>query len=194
MWDQWKRTTRFINSARLALGREHRLWSTLELEGEGTASIRSQLGTSDYQIKLDEHRNALIDEDILCAMALLYSYSIAENAVAEKLGKDTTEIGQIEAWGQALLDKASRSWGDVMHGKAGIVEVTVYRNAIAHGAKSFDARHVNRMMNVPHAPRWKQGDVIAMTYDLLKTFRARLKSLLRQGEVKQLNAVELERP
>ena len=192
MWDQWKRTTQFVNSARLALSRESLLWSSLEIADETTARLRSQFGRSEYEVRLDEHRKALADEDILCAMALLHSYAIAESAVAEKLGKETDEIGQIEVWGQKILDAASKDWSDVMDGKAGIVELTVYRNAIAHGSKSFEARHVNRMRNVPSTPTWKEGDVISMNHDLLKTFRARLKSLLRRGEVKQMNAEELK--
>ena len=110
----------------------------------------------------------------------------------DNLKKAQDELGQIEVWGQQILDDASSSWSDVMDGKAGIVELTVYRNAIAHGAKTFEARHVKRMKNIPHIPPWKEGDTISMNYDLLKTFRARLKSLLRRGEVKQLTAAELK--
>ncbi len=191
MWDEWKRTTRFIHSARIALTREHRLWSSLEIADEKTAKLRTQLGTAEYEIGLAQHRNALSDEDILCSMALLHSYAIAESAAAAKLGKDTEDIGQIETWGQRILERVSREWDDVMDGKAGIVEVTVYRNAIAHGARVFEERHVNRMKNVPHSPAWKQGDPITVTYDLLKTFRARLKSLVRQGDVNPLTFEQL---
>lgn len=191
MWDQWKRTTRFINSARLALNREHRLWCTLEIEDEAAASLRAQLGTSDYRIGLDAHRNALNDEHMLCAMALLFSYAIAESAAAEKLGKETDDLGQVESWGQTILSNASRDWLDVLGGKAGIVEVTVYRNAIAHGATNFEARHVNRLKGASSVPMWKEGDPIVIDHELLKNFRARLKSLLRMGEVEQLTHEEL---
>lgn len=118
-------------------------------------------------------------------MALLYSFAIAEAAVAKKLGVETDVLGQIESWGQSLLSLASHDWSNVTGGKAGVVEVAIYRNALAHGAVVFEPRHINRLANVPHVPAWKVGDPIVMDYELLKTCRSRLKSLMRFGEIEQ---------
>ena len=182
MWDQWARTTRFLQSARIALARESRLWETLELD-EAAATLRVAFGATTYAINADGHRKAVGDEHLLCAMILLYSYAIAESAAASKLSVDTDKLGPIENWGQQLLTSAGNDWTDVLDGKPGIAEVAVYRNAISHGAAAFESRHVNRMANVGASPAWSAGDPVRLDYDLLKTLRSRLKSLVRSAGI-----------
>jgi len=191
MWSEWKRTTRFVSSVRLALARETQLWSSLELEEDSPAVIDTTLGTSQYRVNLDAHLNAIKDEHLLCAMALLYSYAVAEAAVAEKLGRETDALGQVEARGRELLVAATRDWADVLDGKTGIVEVAVVRNALAHGCSTYEQRHHNRVASAGHAPTWNVGDPIILTFETLKSYRSRLKSLVRMGEASELTEVQI---
>jgi hypothetical protein len=183
MWDRWARTTRFLESARLALGREGRLWDTLEVVDPKTPLTAVADGT-EYRVDVAEHRAAIADDNLFYAMVLLYSYATAEGAAAEKLNSATDSLGQIEIWSQRLLEQAGAGWTSVLDGKAGIIEVAIYRNAIAHGATRFDQRHVNRFTNCGASPTWNVDDLIVLDYEKMKLFRSRLKSLLRVGQVK----------
>ncbi len=194
MREDWKRMTRFLESVRIALAREIRLWETLQLENPAQAKIRSLQGNTEYQVTLDGHRFAISDEPLMHGMVLLYSYALAESGAAMKLGKTTADLGVIESWSDQLVTQSGNDWNQVLGGKQGIVEVAVYRNAIGHGCSTFEDHHFNRVDNAGgpgSPPSWHVGDTISLDYETLKAFRSRLKSLLRVGEVES-PAAEIE--
>ena len=183
MWDEWGRMTRYMESARIALLREKNLWNSLELQDSKNAKVHVVNGAFEYQVSLDEHHSAISDEWLFCAQILVYSYALAEGAASDKLGCNAAEIGGVEAWGKRLLDASGNAWNDVLTELAGIIEVSIIRNAISHGQREYTQSNFDRMRNVGVTPSWVVGDSIALNYELLKEYRNRLKSLLRLGGI-----------
>lgn len=179
MWNEWGRVTRFLNSTRIAFAREQALWQTLELADRSTARIHTVSGPAAYRVSLDDHVRALGDEHLLHSAVLVYSYTLAESTIADILGQSTRDFGGIEDWGQRLLDRIGRSWTDVLDGKAGLVEVAVIRNALAHGIERMDQSGINRMTAAGSTSGWSLGDSVEVSSDRLRLYRDRLRSLLR---------------
>ncbi|WP_144329367.1 hypothetical protein [Tepidimonas charontis] len=185
IWTEWGRLTRFLESARIAFARESQLWESLELADASSAKIRTENGKATYQVSLEQHRQAVSDTWLLNASILLSYYALAEAAAADKLGlDDVTDVGGIEVWGQRLLDAAAANWHDVKDGKAGAVEVAVVRNAIAHGDRTYTQRSINRLQAAGVQVSVSPGAPLQLDYTALHEYRARLKSLLRVGQVR----------
>jgi hypothetical protein len=79
-----------------------------------------------------------------------------------------------------LLQAADRTWEDVAGGEAGAVEVAVVRNAFAHGSRVIDAPAEQRLRRAGATHRIA-GDPVLLTYDDVRLFRERLRSLLNAG-------------
>lgn len=185
VWSEWGRLTRFLESARIAFAREHELWGALELADTVSAKIRVKNGEASYQASLIQHREAVSDGWLLHASALLWYYALAEAAAAVKLSvDDIADIGGIEVWGQRLLDAANADWIDVKAGKAGAVEVAVVRNTIAHGERCYSQRGINRLLAAGAVNAAQPGASVVVDYSTLHEYRARLRSLLRVGQVR----------
>lgn len=185
IWTEWGRLTRFLESARIAFARESKLWESLELADATSAKIRTENGKATYQATLAQHREAVSDALLLNASVLLSYYALAEAAAADKLGlDDVSDVGGIEVWGQRLLDAAGASWQDVKDGKAGAVEVAVVRNAIAHGDRTYTQRGINRLQAAGVQVSINPGAPLQLDYASLHEYRARLRSLLRVGQVR----------
>lgn len=185
IWEEWGRLTRFLESARIAFARESKLWESLELTDASSAKIRTENGKATYQATLKQHRQALSDTWLLYASLLLSYYALAEAAAADKLGlDDVTDVGGIEVWGQRLLDAAAANWQDVKDGKAGAVEVAVVRNTIAHGDRTYTQRGINRLQAAGGQVSVSPGSPLQLDYAALHEYRARLRSLLRVGQVR----------
>lgn len=185
IWTEWGRLTRFLESARIAFARESKLWESLELADASSAKIRTENGKATYQASLEQHRQAVSDTWLLYASLLLSYYALAEAAAADKLGlDDVTDVGGIEVWGQRLLDAAAANWQDVKDGKAGAVEVAVVRNTIAHGDRTYTQRGINRLQAAGGQVSVSPGSPLQLDYAALHEYRARLRSLLRVGQVR----------
>jgi hypothetical protein len=182
LWSEWGRLTRFLESARIALARESRLWQTLELQNAADAKVRVDAAGAAYEVTLDQHRAALGDDWLLFAQVLIYSYALAESAAADKLGFPQVPDGGIEVWGRQLLTVAGNAWADVKDGQAGCVEVAVVRNIIAHGDQVYSPASINRLAAAGIAGK-QPGYPVLLDYAILREYRARLKSLLRAGQV-----------
>ena len=185
VWSEWGRLTRFLESARIALARESDLWGSVEVTDSASVSIRSNQEGMTYQASLEQHRQAAADSWLLHASILLSYYALAEGAAAEKQGiDDAAAIGGIEVCGQRLLDAAGSSWQEVKGGKGGAVEVAVIRNTIAHGERHYTQRGVNRLKVAGVETPAAAGNPIELDYPSLHEYRARLRSLLRLGQVR----------
>ena len=75
---------------------------------------------------------------MLLASVLIHSYALAEDAAAERLGGDARDFGGIEDWGARPLATTGSAWDSLKEGRAGAVEVSVVRNAYAHGGRRID--------------------------------------------------------
>lgn len=183
-FDEWGRLTRFLESARLAFARERNLWSSLDLAAPSDIEISAPVHQGRYKIGLEQHLLAVGDEEMLYVAVLIHSYALAESAAGASLGVDVRTIGRIEDWGHQLLAANGRTWADVTGGKGGAVEVAVVRNALAHGRRTVDAKASLRLNNAGVHGR-RAGSPIALSYSLVRDYRARLRGLLTAGGIRR---------
>ena len=182
VWQEWRRLTRFLESARLAFARERNLWTSLELRSADEVKLSAATPHGPYKIGLQQHLDAVRDEEMLFASALIHSYALAETAAAERLGSDARDFGGIEDWGTQLLATTGSTWVALKDGLAGAVEVAVFRNAYAHGGRRIDESAANRLQAVGMTSP-ARGDVVVLDYGTVKVFRGRLRTLMDRGGV-----------
>jgi len=182
VWVEWGRITRFLESARLAFARERDLWTSAEFEDREEVRLVSANGRRSYSVSLEQHVEAVNDEQTLYASVLIHSYAIAEAAAARKLGVDSRTFSGIEDWGERLLEANAKGWDRVADGRAGLVEVAVIRNAFAHGTHLMGRQGQSRLARAG-APGRHAASPVTLSYDELRVFRGRLKSLLNAGSV-----------
>lgn len=183
LWDTWAELTRFLESARLAFARERALWQSLELANRDQARLKVRVGNGWYKARLDQHVEAVLDEEMLYASVLIHSYALAESAAIDALGLERAQ-GGIEVWGGQLLAGAGSSWAAIRDGEAGAVEVAVVRNAFAHGTRRIDVAASQRLARA-HGPSRSAGSSVSLTYEDLRTYRGRLASLLNEGGLRR---------
>jgi hypothetical protein len=155
LWDTWVELTRFLESARLAFARESALWESLELANREQAKLKVKVGSGWYKARLDQHVQAVRDEEMLYASVLIHSYALAESAAIDSLGL-VRASGGIETWGLRLLQLAGADWCVVKDGERGAVEVAVVRNAFAHGTRCIDAAAAKRLTVAGASTRGKE--------------------------------------
>jgi hypothetical protein len=182
VWTEWRRLTRFLESARLAFARESNLWTSLELRSADEVKLSAATPHGSYKIGLQDHLDAVRDEEVLFASVLIHSYALAEAAASERLGSDARDSGGIEDWGTRLLATTGSTWNVLKEGLAGAVEVAVVRNAYAHGARRIDESAANRLRAVGITSP-ARGDLIALDYATVKAYRGRLRVLMDSGGV-----------
>lgn len=187
IWDEWKRITRFLESSRIAFDREELLWASLEVKEKKGVSLVTKDGPSTYSVDLQDHLKAIRTHDVLFSLVLSATYALAESYGRLKLGlpDDDDLSGGIEAWGKKLLAATGHDWPQVLDGLAGMVEVSVMRNAYAHGLRTVNQKMVNRFVAHGLYCPWPLGDEISLTYERVEQYRARIKSLLRLGSNKK---------
>jgi hypothetical protein len=125
VWREWRRLTRFLESARLAFARESNLWTSLELRSADEIKLSAATPHGTYKVALQQHLEAVRDEEMLLASVLIHSYALAETAAAERLSGDAREYGGIGDWGARLLATTGSTWDALKDGIAGAVEVAV---------------------------------------------------------------------
>jgi hypothetical protein len=182
VWREWRCLTRFLESARLAFARESNLWTSLELRSADEIKLSAATPSGTYKIGLQQHLDAVRDEEMLLASVLIHSYALAETAAAERLGGDARDFGGIEDWGTRLLATTGSTWGALTEGVAGAVEVAVIRNAYAHGGRRIDESAANRLRAVGMTSP-ARGDLVVLDYATVKVFRGRLRTLMDRGAV-----------
>jgi hypothetical protein len=182
VWHEWRRLTRFLESARLAFAREANLWASLELRAADEVKLSAVTPRGSYKVGLQQHLEAVRDEEMLCASVLIHSYALAETAAAERLGRSARDFGGIEDWGTRLLATTGSTWDALKEGRAGAVEVAVVRNAYAHGGRRIDESGAKRLRGVGMTSLGL-GDLVVLDYATVKVLRGRLRALMDRGGV-----------
>jgi len=182
VWDEWGRITRFFESSRIALAREATLWTSLELANPDEALVRISDGSRIYQVSLPEHAEAVSDTWFLYASALLSYFALTEAAAAELLGlDDLVGLDGVGEWGARILSAAGNEWDAVHGGKAGIIQVAVVRNQVAHGDRTYSLRSVSRLKAAGVLDPVAYDDPVVLNDKVFRDYRLRLKSLLNHG-------------
>jgi hypothetical protein len=65
VWLEWRRLTRFLESARLAFARENNLWTSLELRSADEVELSAATPHGAYRVGLQQHLEAVSDEETL---------------------------------------------------------------------------------------------------------------------------------
>lgn len=183
LYAEWKRQTRFLESARMAFARERNLCASLGIHAPEQVLLAPPKDHPRYKATLQEHIDAIDDAETLHASVLLHSYALAENAAVNRLELNPRKLGGIEEWGFGLLSASGCDWSKVSGGLAGAVEIAVTRNAFAHGSRTLDAEARARLIDAGATPR-PVGARVSLTYAELRKFRARLLSLLNAGGIR----------
>lgn len=180
LWSRWGALTRSLISMRVAVERERSFWESLNFTNRSNLKIKAKARGGGFTIRLVDHVQALDDEGAILAAALVLSYSVAESAATDHLGLDSRNVAGIEDWGGRLLASADADWSHVEGGLAGAVEVGVIRNLIVHGAQSVDVKSHHRLV-AAGCTRFAPGTSLALDYETIGLYRARLRSLLVAG-------------
>ncbi len=86
----------------------------------GGVQARTRVGeVCQVKTRLDQHVQAVLNEEILYASVLIHCYALAESAAMEALAL-TRASGGIEEWGCRLLSQAGADWASVKDGEAGV--------------------------------------------------------------------------
>jgi len=183
VWNEWKALTRFQASAQMAFAREKDLWTQLQLADPAGVKISTPARGGVYSVTLQEHVDAVSDEQTLFASVLIHSYALTESAACEQLNIPTREAGGIESWGARLLADSGQGWEKVHGGLAGAVEVAVVRNAFSHGGRIVDASASQRLVDAGGFDRFA-GMPVRISEEELGQYRSTLRSIMRLGKVK----------
>jgi len=161
----------------IAFKKESKYWSAFQLNDQISTKL-SVINSSkgNFSTNIQDYLKSITDDEMVISIGIIYSYAIAEAAAEDILG---TVDGGIESWGEKLLAKNQKNWSAVMGGKAGLVEVSVIRNILAHGSLEFDQRSINRLKSVNYQGPYKLGDKLALKFLDLEEYRSRIRSLFR---------------
>lgn len=173
LWDEWKKVTRFLEGSRIAFHRELMICSSFETEDQHTTRLTTKFGMSTFQISLAEYLKAIGDESVLFSVVLTSAYTLTESFARIKLNLSEEEPlpGGIEGWGSKLLNRTGHGWNDVLGGKAGLMEVSIARNAFSHGIKEANDLMVSRFTSLGLESPWQNGDAITLNYESLEEYR-----------------------
>ena len=183
IWQEWKKVTRFLECSKIAFTRESDIWKSLQIPDLGAVRISTANGDSSFSLTANDHLETLQDEGLLFSIVLTYSYSLCEcyARVRMGLGEGDRLSGGIEAWGTDLLAQTGNNWPDVLGGRAGLIEVAVARNFIAHGSRLVGQSTIDRYSSAGESCPWVLGELLVLNYDKVELYRSRLKSLMKLG-------------
>lgn len=99
--------------------------------------------------------------------------------VQELIEKFTRKYSGIDVWGTKTIHFANRRWSDVSGGMKGLVEVSIIRNAIAHGKPIITTSMENRAKDHHLQLPWALGDEVKLNIKILEEYRSRLRSFSR---------------
>jgi hypothetical protein len=196
IWTEWGELTRLIQSSRIAFDRE------VNYRRNSKEEVQSVGEKFKYEIQIKDHIKTLETEHLICLAFLTLALSICERFVRGKLGlgPEVELSGGIEAWGGKVLRLAARvpqdqpisdEWSKVDGGLAGCIEVQEARNSNLHQGNRISQRSINRFVDHGHVSPWKLNDEFSLDFDLLETYRGRLKSLMRLSDNPRRSVREL---
>lgn len=197
MWDEWRRLTKFLGSARIAFAQAlDRTQAT-----DGVIEMPLGDGPSIYRTSIAEHRKALNDLHTLHSLVLVRSFSLAEShcrlahRVAERkewhlldgtvpdavlaAAENEKLVGGIESWGARLLKLVGQNWPSDFGNKAGLVEASIVRNLMAHGRSKLDEIDMAAALARGAALPFAVGQPIRIEYPLLNVYRGHLRQFCR---------------
>ena len=201
IWDEWLTLTRLQWSGRIAFQAEVERWHSPYISGKDGISVRISDCGAKYTTSLKNHLETIEDHTHFCALILNRSYSLLEshsklatyivengNWSAYKSGVtedeqdevDKIELkGGIKSWANDLLRGTGQSWSQVYGGRKGLVEVSIVRNALAHGYSKVTPHLLARAAASGCSIPFAVGEPISIDFALLHEYRGRMRSFCR---------------
>lgn len=202
VWTKWKELTQFLALSDHVLLSQQEQWRALPLANKDDAKIIRQDGPYTFETDGKTYDAVLTDRHVLCSVVLLNSYALIETIarqIYDILVADTAvntplvvsfrantdsihqviKTGGLEVWGTTLLQDLGRNWTPVETNQAGLVEVAVVRNAIAHGETHVTNSMINRVKASNGTLPWPLGSEIRLDIPRIKEYRHRLRSFAR---------------
>lgn len=205
VWTRWKELTQFLALSDHVLLSQQEQWRALPIPDKHDVKILRQDGPYKFETDGATYEAILSDRHVLASVVLLNSYALVESAVRQVYGllvpdtsvstpllgqiranattiTDVVKNGGIETWGTQVLSDLRRDWSYVETQKAGLVEVAIARNAIAHGEAEVTQSMVNRATASSASLPWAVGSPIRLDIARVKEYRHRLRSFARVVE------------
>lgn len=205
VWTRWKELTQFLALSDHVLLSQQDQWRALPIPDKQNVRILRKDGPYTFETNGATYEAILSDRHVLASVVLLNSYALVESAVRQIYGvlaadaavttpmlvhirANTMSIGNllknggIETWGTQVLTDLGRDWSYVETQKAGLVEVAIVRNAIAHGEADVTQSMINRAGGSGASLPWSVGIPIRLDIALLREYRNRLRSFARVVE------------
>jgi hypothetical protein len=197
-WEEWGAITRIHGSAMVAF--DHSMAFIEQNATVGMELVHGESG-SEFRTHATDHFVRIQYGNDLHKMALIRYYSVLESFVRLSnfvittrdfsiLGRPLTIqeidkielaplVGGIEAWSNLAMNSVKQDWSVVYGGRAGLTEVSLVRNAVAHGishaTKSLIDAAQSRSTSLPFA----DGQRLVISFELLNEYRGRLRSYCR---------------
>jgi hypothetical protein len=197
-WEEWGAITRIHGSAMIAF--DHSKQVLMNTASAETELVHSESGSS-FKALLVDHLARIANGEDLHKMALLRYYGAFETftrfadyiissgdfaLVRRPLVVDEIEAieslqlkGGVEAWTDMIIKQLRQNWSDVYGGMAGLVEVSLMRNAIAHGVRQMNQNMLDSAIARRTTLPFQTGQAITISFELLNEYRGRLRSYCR---------------
>jgi hypothetical protein len=202
VWIRWKELTQFLALSDHVLISQQEQWKALPIVDKDNAKILRKDGPYKFETDGRTYEAILKDRHVLSSVVLLNSYALVETLVRQVydlLKPDTTvcsplltdiragttsistvlKSGGMEVWGTRLLTDLGRDWSYVETGLAGLIEVAIVRNGIAHGEATVTQTMANRAASNGTTLPWPIGAPSTLDIARLKEYRHRLRSFAR---------------
>lgn len=200
MWEEWRRLTRLQWSGSIAFETEIDHWRAVpDLPTEQCVERTEAGGT--YRTSIANHVATLSDRSLFHALLLLRSHALLEShaklirfmidtgdwsPISETPSEgllDTIEenrlTGGIAVWSNDLVERTGQSWDMIHGGAAGLVEISLVRNAIAHGQRHCGPRLRRRFADEMIACPFGEGERLSLSFEQLHEYRSRIRSFCR---------------
>lgn len=201
VWDEWRDLTRLQWSGRIAFEAEQTRWRNEGRMESGDISVSIEDCGGSYETSLENHMKTIENTSLFCSLIFLRSYALMEshakltmfivdNGRWDLLAREPSELeketigtihlaGGIEQWANALVAKCGQDWADVYGGKAGLVEMSVIRNAMMHGYCHVSAHLLEKAARRGCGLPYEVGDPVRVDFCRLHEYRGRIRSFCR---------------
>lgn len=200
IWVAWRDLTRLQWSGRLAFANEVARLSDATGRGDAPTSVELGLAGGRYETSTAKHVAALADEHLFCSLILLRSYSLMEShakfvhhAVAADPAflegpfdesaleaiEDEKLLGGVAAWSTRAIDETKQDWALVYGGRQGLIEISLVRNALAHGHVVCGRNMIDQFEKHALPCPFEQGEKLLVDFARLHEYRGRIRSFCR---------------
>lgn len=200
MWEEWRALTRLQWSGSIAFDAEIEARISTSSNPREDDVERLEAGGR-YRTSVENHVATLTDRGLFHALLLLRSHALLEShaklirhmldeqdwspisgAPSESLLDEIEEKqlrGGVAVWSNDLVRRTGQSWAMVYGEASGLIEVSIVRNAIAHGHRRCGPRLRRLFHDAGIACPFAEGEELRLSFERLHEYRGRIRSFCR---------------